>query len=684
MITLLQLILTTTFILKLVQSADPVNLGQLNLVPGLAARYYKSTLTGAEDSITRRKYVIDKQFLTDGTMIAQSPITELAQTRIIYKHNKLFGFYYDPSYHDMIVEFSGYLKAPATGVPTFITKVNIALYCNSSRITQQLTDNWSIQTGLYLDETADGYLCTQNASAKMFSSSWLDAPAATDGVTIPKQLPYAYLIEGKIYPFYISLRVSRDAYSNQWSLKLNNVNYNLDDIVYYDPQDDFVANNAHLSSEFPDACPQFHDEKFVAETFVEPTSIVPDGCPVTSSSVIESSSATSDIESSTIFESSSDLPSSIVSSSEITSSIVSSIVTSSTVESTSEVPNTIVSSTVESSSAISSSEISSSIVSSTVDVTSELPSSVVSSSVIPSDIESSIEQVSSTVVSSIKSTSAESSAIVTSDVSSSVTSDSFESSSIIPSITSSVVSSQITSDVSSDISSSEYLQSSEVPSSIPPVVTSSSIESNDSSMNSVSSTIDTPSSSAYSPTFSSNGEDVTSTHEEEIPSQTDTSTETMGDVSTATHKTTTLIKPDTETFQATTLTQSEPKSSETDQTLMTTILTISGTSVTATIKTTVQDSKTVTYTDCPICSDVTMIPTSNPQITTKNDNEMDAIATDTKLLYVSSSSGVLAYNPQDTATTATTSATVLPFSDSAYTYTYEPLLLSLAFVLAFL
>ena len=660
MITLLQLFFTITLILKYVQSAATDNLGQLNLLPGLAARYFKSTLVGTENSVVRRTYLGERQYLTDGTLIAQHVVTQLDQSRIIYKRNKLFEFYYDPSYHDMIVEFRGYIKAPGTGIPTFTVKLNTSYDCDSKIVSQQTTEYWTITSGLYLDKTDDGYLCTQNSSSSMYATPWADVIGVTNTITRPFEVKQAYFIEGKLYPMTLSLRVSKEAYTNFWNVTVGGVKYNLQDLVYYDPQDDFITNDANTNANFPASCPQFHDETFEAETFVEPTSIVPDGCPVTSSSSIVESSATSDIETS-----SSELPSSTISSSEIPSSIV-----SSTIESSSEVPSSTISSSEIPSSIVSSTDsevpsstLSSAVVSSTIEFHSETSISTVSSIVtasneISSSIVSSSELSSNTISSSMELSSMVSSATATSDALNSLTSSLIESSTTFSSIPSSVVSSQVSPPVSPDLSysktigdyssSSEYTQSSDVQSSIPPVITSSSLHSRETT--------------------------ILSSKPDNSASKTDTVSDSDNDTS--------IISPtksETELYTTKTLIQSKSSSSNTAHNPQTTIIVTKGKTVTATIKTTVHNSVTVTYTECPICTGTIAVDSMIVATTSKNDNQIGSVATNTKSLTILTSSNTIPYNPQ-----GSTTATVLPFSDGAYIYTYEPLLLSLAFILAFI
>ena len=359
MMILLQLIFTTTLIFTYVQSAATENLGQLNLLRGLAVRFFQSTLNSSDTFSSRQKYLEKKQYLTDGMLIGQHIVTSFGENRMIYKNNQMFGFYYDPSYHDMILEFRGYIKAPKSGVPGLSANLAPAQNCDNEYAYQVQTDYWTLTTGLYLNKTDDGYICTQNSSATMYSLKRSENNVYDTYMGSTVTMSSEYMIKDQFYPIVMSTRVSRDALYNYWKLIIDGVEYSFNNIVYYDPQDDFITNDANSNAKFPTVCPHFHDETFEAGTFVTPTSIVPNKCPVSTSSSIVSSSKTSAIESS------STIPSSTVeSSSEISSSIV-----SSTVESSSEISSSAVSSMVESSS-----EISSSIVSSTTESSSEISS----------------------------------------------------------------------------------------------------------------------------------------------------------------------------------------------------------------------------------------------------------------------------------------------------------------------
>lgn len=277
------------------------NLGQLSLLPGLAGRLFTSTLTGSETQSERDTYLKQKSYLNDGILLSQRIVTQFTSTRVKYLNNNIFGLYYPPDDHDLIIELRGYIKAPATGVPKVTTNLSARKDCNDEYAYQSATNSWAFSYNIFLNQTADGFLCSYNTSATLAKFPvQSEAEIEMYGGGISYLLNGAYLIEGQYYPIVMSTRVSGDAFFNDWRISINSQKYTFDEITYYDPNDDFVANDASDKSSFPNLCPQFHNETFEPKSFVTPTSIVSDKCPTSSvpPSLIRSSTAPSPILSS--------------------------------------------------------------------------------------------------------------------------------------------------------------------------------------------------------------------------------------------------------------------------------------------------------------------------------------------------------------------------------------------------
>lgn len=484
------------------------DLGVLNFKKGLVGRLYKSTLTGSESYNQRIAYLEKMQYLTDGELIAQRVITNFRSQRIKNKMNEMFGFYYDPDYSELIVELRGYVKAPVSGYPTLSTFIYANIGCDNKYLSQSATHHWVINSGLYLNTTTDSRsICTYNTSASTYddASSGENVRGSTStGGNIFMNTDYWF--EGQYYPVLFRSRISGDGFINKWDIQMNNREYSLDELSFYDPQDDFVANDANHLAKFPVNCPQFHAESFADTTYVIPTSTVPNRCVTSTSSSIITSSSTSSTQSSVITSSSHVVTSSKVSSSEVSSSEVSSSEVSSIEVSSSEVSSSEVSSSEVTSSKVTSSEVSSSKVFSSILPTTMKSNSIISTSMSPSLIGSG-SVISSSVSSrpmapsSIVSRSIESDKLLSSlSDSSSVFSNSQDSRSsvVLYSYTSSVIESQhsskeiVSSTVSYIVTSHKYIPEMSVEPSSTPVITFSTANSSTSEIVSVSNAKESP------------------------------------------------------------------------------------------------------------------------------------------------------------------------------------------------
>ena len=514
------------------------DLGVLNFKKGLVGRLYKSTLTGSESYNQRIVYLEKMQYLTDGELIAQRVITNFRSQRIKNKMNEMFGFYYDPDYSELIVELRGYVKAPVSGYPTLSTFIYANIGCDNRYLSQSATHHWVINSGLYLNTTTDGRsICTYNTSASTYddASSGENVRGSTStGGNIFMNTDYWF--EGQYYPVLFRSRISGDGFINKWDIQMNNREYSLDELSFYDPQDDFVANDANHLAKFPVNCPQFHAESFADTTYVIPTSIVPNRCVTSTSSSIITSSSTSSTQSSVITSSShvvtsskvsssevssSEVPSSEVSSIEVSSSEVSSSEVFSSEVTSSEVSSSKVASSKLSSSKLSSSKVSSSKLSSSKVTSSKVTSSKVFSSILPTTMKSnsiistsmypSLIGSGSVISSSVSSRPMAPSSIVSRSIesdkllsslsdSSSVFSNSQDSRSsvVLCSSTSSVIESQhsskeiVSSTVSSIVTSHKYIPEMSVEPSSTPVITFSTANSSTSEIVSVSNAKESP------------------------------------------------------------------------------------------------------------------------------------------------------------------------------------------------
>lgn len=344
-------------------SIQSKNLGQLSLLPGLTARLYNTSLISGDDYDHHPQYLESKQFLTDGgRLLSQTVITSVKADWIKDEKNCMFGLYRDE--HDVILELRGYIKAPADGVFDIYAGLVATFDPDGNYIPHFEAGYWIIKNAISLNETANGFICSYEETDDR-NYSQMDPETACNDICSPMgSEQFAFFVEDQYYPIVFYTYFSGDVLVNDWIFQVDDDVYPFDEYIYYDPNDDFAANDANLDAGFPEICPQFHKEIFIPQYFVEESAIHVDECPLpsipssflpssmpstVSSSVVESSDSASSF--STILSistpsSSSDLsssvpPSSIESSSYIvpSSSISSSVTLSSSHESISSVPS---------------------------------------------------------------------------------------------------------------------------------------------------------------------------------------------------------------------------------------------------------------------------------------------------------------------------------------------------------
>ncbi|KAG0660602.1 hypothetical protein C6P45_001555 [Maudiozyma exigua] len=273
------------------------NLGQLNLLPGFAVKLYTSSLRGPDDYHRRPLYFTEKDFLKDSQLIAQEVYsTGMNTCWNPYEWNYLFEFLVDPTLRDFVVEMRGYIKSPLNGNLSFSTSFYSLYDCNYNLAHVFEAGYWVIKDTVSLNDTSEGFICSYNSSNKNYKALTFEGSCNNDtcGRDNPPFTPLATAVKDQYYPVTFYTYISGNNFYTEWGLMFNGgyLGY-FDNFAYYDPNDDFTANDESLDSNFPDACPHFHDEVFTATSFVEMNTRDNDECPkpTSLSSIIRPSSS---------------------------------------------------------------------------------------------------------------------------------------------------------------------------------------------------------------------------------------------------------------------------------------------------------------------------------------------------------------------------------------------------------
>ena len=297
---LLKLVWVIVFIFALSSaSVQTENLRQLNLQPGFAIRLYTSSLRGPDDYHRRPQYFRERDFLEDSQLIAQNVLDmDINAGWSAYGNNLLFDFSVDPTITDFVVEMRGYIKAPLTGNISISTDIQSGFSCNGEGARTYQAGYWIIKDSISLNETSDGFICSYNSSdvnykALIFEENCTDYDSCYNGD--PTFNTVTTVTEGQYYPVVFYTYISANNLVTVWTLQFDGYFQGyFQDFAYYDPNDDFEADDARLNSGFPDACPHFHEEVFTATSFVTMSRTDDYDCPTpTSSSILPPSSSSS-------------------------------------------------------------------------------------------------------------------------------------------------------------------------------------------------------------------------------------------------------------------------------------------------------------------------------------------------------------------------------------------------------
>lgn len=304
-------------------SVQTQNLGHLNLQPGFALKLYSSSLRGPDGYHLRPQYFKERDFLKDSKLIAQwANVIDITTTWVAYVNNNLFDFLVDPTLTDFVIEIRGYVKAPQTGTFSVNADMQGGFYCNPELSRTYVAGYWIIKDSVSLNDTSDGFVCSYSAGDSNYKTFTFENDC-TDYNSCYKDddifTNVANVTENQYYPVVFYTYLSGNNIVALWKLKFGDYfQQYLDDIAFYDPQDDFEADDESLNSGFPDACPHFHEEVFTATTFVQMNATDDYNCPPppSSSSILPppSSSIFSPSTSSSVEATLSDLSHSVTSS----------------------------------------------------------------------------------------------------------------------------------------------------------------------------------------------------------------------------------------------------------------------------------------------------------------------------------------------------------------------------------
>lgn len=302
-------------------SVQTQNLGHLNLQPGFALKLYSSSLRGPDDYHLRPEYFKERDFLKDSKLIAQNVYSEeMITCWMPYMNNVLFNIPVDPTLTDFVAEMRGYIKAPLTGNLSISSEFNGGYYCNDDFSRTYQAGYWIIEDSVSLNDTSDGFMCSYNPGdtnykAYTFESGCTNGDSCSELISNFNYTTVTTVVEDQYYPVVFYTYVSGNNIVTQWSLYFSKRYEDFfEQFAYYDPNEDFDADDANLNSGFPNVCPHFHEEVFTATTCVQMTATDNYDCPTpTSSSMISPPSLSSILSSSTIQPSLSHSVTSIVS-----------------------------------------------------------------------------------------------------------------------------------------------------------------------------------------------------------------------------------------------------------------------------------------------------------------------------------------------------------------------------------
>ncbi|KAG0667993.1 hypothetical protein C6P45_005177 [Maudiozyma exigua] len=254
------------------------NLGKLNLLPGLTARLYNTSLTSGDDYDHHYNYLQEKQFLTDGgQLLSQRVITSVQTNWTKGVNNCMFGFYRDE--HDVVLELRGYIKAPADGVFDIYAGLEAVFDPDGNYIPQFEGGYWIIKNAISLNETSNGFICSYDSNESNYSS--MSPEEICKDICSPMgSQEFAIFVKDQYYPVVFYTYFSGEALVNDWVFQVDDNVYPFDENIYYYPNDDFETNDANLDADFPEICPQFHDKVFIPQNFVEENATHLNECPL--------------------------------------------------------------------------------------------------------------------------------------------------------------------------------------------------------------------------------------------------------------------------------------------------------------------------------------------------------------------------------------------------------------------
>ncbi|KAG0653356.1 hypothetical protein C6P45_003917, partial [Maudiozyma exigua] len=286
---------------------------------------YNSSLTDDDmfnDYEERVAYLQSQIFQIDGQLLSQRIITSLDTQRVQYKDNHLFGFYYDPALREVIVEMSGYIKAPATGHVSMPYELSNVLDCNDEFDIQGYTRYWRFSETLYLNEDSGKFNCSLDYSDDNYTEITDQFICHLECSGTGSETDFELnVVKDRYYFVNFYTAVFGNAFNSKLTFNVDGVPYNLEDYMYYTPEYTFnlIFDSDDISVD--SLCPFAMDEIFIPQVFEEPATIYPDECPTQSSSLSFSPSSTS----SEVLISSSESISSVSSISSESISLVSSI-----------------------------------------------------------------------------------------------------------------------------------------------------------------------------------------------------------------------------------------------------------------------------------------------------------------------------------------------------------------------
>ena len=705
-------VLVTGFVSKVNAAIKSTPMDTLNLLPGMAARFYKTTVNDTFDYITRRNYLKMGTYLKDGTLLGQrAGVTSVDIDRVIYQKNDVLGFYMDPEDHYMLVELRGYFRPTYSGNLHFLQLLSPVGTCeNHVYLDQSITNFWTISQKMFINNTEDGTLCINNSSVPSFYADGkfdvgTGLSTSTSYSTGGGTTQTGYYYKNMYYPFKILMLIDGDATNTYTEVTITDANgghgVSLNRAtLFYDPNENLDADDANYNQDYPNNCPALDGEEFV-DNFIAPPDPVSSVCPVSSSSVVTSSATStlqfsstsvpsSTLESYSAVEPSSIEPSSTMESSTVESSSIksSNAVSSNIISRTGELSSTMQSSNMQSSNTVPSSIISSSIISNTVvssgDILSAIASiSDITSTIKPSSIISTVQEVNSTassgtsiLISVFESTSDtrngitgflhQSTSDTTSDISSSILSSEGSSSSSNTNISSEYSNSEIVTSVIMETSSQETADN------YPFSITTSQVPSGDTSPSIISYSNITTSSTIHHPPSDELTDSISYTTIEYRSSETSDS----------------ITQSKSTIALSNSLIHTPSNSIASDQ----------SSNLYLTVITTINSGITVIYTECPVCrsSQSVKSPKETTVVSSSSDNKRTTIVP-----IVSTQTGESAFIPTDMTSLScescvsqqsstfaeqglSTASALQTYNGTATKLSFDTFLIGLLFIITFL